>query len=600
MLKTKRSRVVFGISSLLAAALALAGTVFFTHSARAANPTYYHAQAHVHLKGALPTHPIHNPLLSTTLAQAESDENADPKPGLSALCQSFLGGTNPYAVPTKTVDMINGDTVVQAGSQTGCGSPQNETTITVNPNNPRNLVAGTNDYRIFNTREQRADGSGWAYATFDGGKTWKNVQVPHLTFQTGATGALSDMDSAGDPSLTFGPDNTVYYANLVFSRFNAGSGVVVSVSHDGGRTWGEPVIVHTDGVDANGNSLPTVFFNDKEWVAADQHGNVFVTWTHFTFTDTTQSTYVESPIVMEVSHDGGRTFGAMTFVSPAIETGVTGGVMPFGSGSNPVVGRNGELYVAYETAVCQTLACNLPTDHDATIVAKSTDRGATFTQNIVDTNFDFPGNPDTGRATLTGENFRINSFPQLTVDRETGRLWVTWADDRNGQYDANGNSIKTNGDVLVATSNNGKNWKESTLGSADDEVYPAIAANDSQVIVTYYTRHFDPTGINLDYAYSSVNGHHDDATVVKNMAQATVHRITEQSENPNVQFLGIGLVSGKVLQGEFIGDYTAVAMGSDGVAHPCWTDFRGNPGLASSPANLPNQDAYTARITTDE
>ena len=30
------------------------------------------------------------------------------------------------------------------------------------------------------------------------------------------------MDSAGDPVLAFGPHNTVYYANIVFSRLNAG------------------------------------------------------------------------------------------------------------------------------------------------------------------------------------------------------------------------------------------------------------------------------------------------------------------------------------------------------------------------------------------
>ena len=71
------------------------------------------------------------------------------------------------------------------------------------------------------------------------------MQLPHLTFQTGATGALSDMDSAGDPAVAFGPHNTVYYANLVFSRLNNGSGVVVSKSSDGGLTWGEPSIVHT-------------------------------------------------------------------------------------------------------------------------------------------------------------------------------------------------------------------------------------------------------------------------------------------------------------------------------------------------------------------
>ena len=68
----------------------------------------------------------------------------------------------------------------------------------------QNLVAGTNDYRVFNSREGRNDGSGWAYSTFNGGRTWTDMQVPHLTFQTGATGLLSDMDSAGDPALAFG------------------------------------------------------------------------------------------------------------------------------------------------------------------------------------------------------------------------------------------------------------------------------------------------------------------------------------------------------------------------------------------------------------
>ena len=118
--------------------------------------------------------------------------------------------------------------VVSAGSQTGCQPAQNETTIAINPCNPKNLVAGTNDYRIFNTRENRNDGSGWAYTTFDGGKTWTDVQLPHLTFQTGATGALSDMDSAGDPAIAFGPHNTVYYANIAFSRLNGGSAVTLS------------------------------------------------------------------------------------------------------------------------------------------------------------------------------------------------------------------------------------------------------------------------------------------------------------------------------------------------------------------------------------
>jgi len=55
------------------------------------------------------------------------------------------------------------------------------------------------------------------------------------------------------------------------------------------------------------------------------------------------------------------------------------------------------------------------------------------------------------------------------------------------------------------------------------------------------------------------------------------------------------MIFGKVLQGEFIGDYTAAAMGWDGVLHPCWTDFRGKPGVTS-----PNQDSYTQVVRLDD
>jgi len=222
------------------------------------------------------------------------------------------------------------------------------------------------------------------------------------------------------------------------------------------------------------------------------------------------------------------------------------------------------------------------------IVAKSTDGGATFSNVEAAFDFDFPFNPDIENLALTGENFRLNSFPQLTIDPVTGLLLMTWADDRNGQYDATGNSIKTNGDVFVTLSANGKQWiPPIQFGTSADEVYPAIAAFGGRFVVSYYTRFYDPNGINLDFAYSSFPG-------LAAFNHGKITRITTQSENPQVQFVSIGAVSGQVLQGVFIGDYTAVAMGSDGVAHPSWTDFRGNPGVT-----LPNQDAYSQAIRLD-
>lgn len=499
-----------------------------------------------------------------------------PSETISALCQEFLGKPNPYGDPAPNVNTIVNDGVTQAGSATGCATAQNEPTVAVNPANPKNIVAASNDYRLFNSREGRNDSTGVAYASFDGGKTWTNTILPGLNFMTGATGRLSIMDAAGDPALAFGPNNTVYYANLVFSRLSDASGIVVSVSRDGGLTWGPPSIIRTDGVDAQGNPLPTPYFNDKEWVTADPaSGKVYVTWT--LFTSDAAGNYLESPIVGALSTDFGATWGPVTPVSITRDTFNKPGPTPYNQGSYPQFGRRGELYVAYEGSVCQTLACDQPGDADYIVMAKSTDGGKTFRNTPAAINFNFPVNPSTGRGALTGLYFRINSYPSFDIDPISGRLFVTWADDRNGEYDAQGNSIKTNGDVFVIASPDGVNWTPTAqIGTDKDEVFPAVAAFSGRRAVTYYTRAFDTTGVGLDYAIWTPRG--------------TV-RLTTATSDPNVQFPGIDPFTGEVIQGLFIGDYTAVAIGSDLVAHPVWVDFRGRPGV-----NTPNQDIYTQAV----
>lgn len=529
----------------------------------------------------------HNPLLNQVLSRQDDDQQVD-SPALSALCQSYLGHPNPYRNPAPNVDQITGDTVVTVGSQTGCSSAQNETTIAVNPRNPRNIVAGTNDYRVFNSREQRNDSSGWAYTSFDGGRKWRNIELPHLTYQTGATGPLSYMDSAGDPVITFGPHNTVYYGNIVFSRAapaaggsQSASGIAVNVSHDGGLHWSEPSIIQLDGVAGNGTPTPTNFFNDKIWMGADKsNGRVYVTWTRFTYD--TAGDYLESPIVLASSTDYGRNFSPYRRVDVSSNP-TTPGLVPYSTGSNPQVGRDGTLYIAYEGEYCASLACDQPTDHDVTVVATSHNHGATFTRSIVDRNYDFPFDPDTGGG-LTNENFRINSFPQLAYDPIKNRLAIVWNDDRNGRYDpTTGESIKTNGDNIAATSRDGVHWSTpQVFGSAQDEIFAAVATYGGVTAVTAYTRKYDRNGINLDYAYWQTGRHGGEF--------GRINRITTQSENPQVQFVAAD-EDGNPIQGTFIGDYSAVGMGADLTLHPCWTDFRGHPGTTE-----PNQDAYTQSI----
>ncbi len=576
---------------LTVAALIALGQPASAATGRAAGPESVDAAAPRVAKDAdQARHRVPNPLLKEVLGEEDEGESGDD-PALSALCQEFVGKPNPYRNPAPNVDQIVGDTIVTVGSQTGCSSAQNETSIAVNPFNPRNIVAGANDYRVFVDREQRNDSTGWAYTSFDGGKTWKNQVLPGLTIATGATGPLTAMDAAGDPVLAFGPRNTVYYGNIVFSRAapaaggtEAPSGIVVSVSRDGGAHWARPTIIQLDGADATGALTPTTFFNDKIWLAADKSsGRVYVSWTRFA--DTPDGGYLESPIVVSASTDFGRSFGPFTRVDTTLDA-FTGGLTPFSQGSNPQVARDGTVYIAYEGTECATLACDGLDDRDVTVVARSTDHGRTFSHSIVDTNFDFPFNEAVGSLTLTGENFRINSYPQLAYDPVTDRLALSWNDDRNGRYTDGGESIRTNGDTIVASSRGGRDWAVRVIGTPQDEVFSAVATLAGLVAVSTYTRHYDPHGVGLDYAYWKGLG-------VTGLRSSAIRRITTQTSDPRIQFAAPSLEDPDVtLQGVFIGDYSAIAVGADLRLHPCWTDFRGRPGVTA-----PNQDAYTQSIS---
>ena len=102
------------------------------------------------------------------------------------------------------------------------------------------------------------------------------------------------------------------------------------------------------------------------------------------------------------------------------------------------------------------------------------------------------------------------------------------------------------------------------------------------VAVSAYTRHYDAGGVGLDYAYWRGPG-------VRSLTRAPIRRITTQTSDQRIQFVAASPDDpGKEIEGVFIGDHTAIAVGADLRIHPCRTAFRGRPRVTK-----PNQDAFS-------
>ena len=483
------------------------------------------------------------------------------------------------AFSAANANAIVGDTTFPLVDGTRCYNPQNEQNIVINPTNNLNIVTSANDYRY----GFRA----YVYYSTDGGNTFSDVILPRWDPATGGTGLFKHVQAGGDPVLAFAPNGTLYYSALVYDFSfpnHTPSGVAVAVSRDGGATWGAPVMVHYE----SSNN----FFNDKQWIAAGAGGNVYVTWT--VFKSNKPRGYLSSRIVEAVSHDYGVTWSDPIAVSDNAH--------PYDQGSSVAVAPNGSVYVAYEGNQANDIS------RDQTVLARSTDGGLTFTNVELGRVYDdigcYPANVAQGRARLSFEQFRINSFPSLVIDPTTGGLAIAWADDQRNPGCAAGDLLfsgLTDNQVKLVTSANGTTWTApSIITSGADKAFPAAGANSGRTVISYYTRDYSPVPTATDHTCgrgflnttdpgypASLTVYYPDLAPVcldyafrsSSDGYASQTRVSDKSSNPYVQF-----------SGSFIGDYTGVAVDRSGGVHTVWTDFRGKPG-----ATAPNQDTVVGK-----
>ncbi len=537
-------------------------------------------------------------------AQENSAASAQNPISPSFVLSSPLDGTTVQA-PDKTVNL---DTAAAS---------QNETAIAVDPNNPNRIVAGANDYVtrtwscMVNGTPCSALGDAYsgAYFSNDGGTSWccsasdpshLGTLIPGVEHLTGGI-----YDAGGDPAVAFDSHGNPFYAGLGFDRTAPPNTVTVSKGtfNGGNLTWGAPTFI--------GATTSPSTLNDKEWIGVDWHAGspyqdrVYVSWTRFIF-NANNGSFVQAPIFFAFSTDGGHTFSTPKNIS---------GNVLYDQGSRPIVGYDGTVYVFFEGATrLSTL--------DSTYVVKSTDGGVTFGKPVAVA-------PLVDIATPSNAVFRVNSFPAADV-APNGDLYVAWSSQMKNSGGLCGSSTN-NGCHAAAlyskSSNGGTTWTAPALifpaldaanrtpvgypapdGLAApaprrvDTFWPAVAISQSgRVYMSSYAADvvspWQTCGNTLPAPEGRVNclalnGYIHNARLdyaVADLSTAVSNVVTTQPINSRYQF-----------GGGFIGDYTALAVGSDNVFHAFWTDTNNVQsvewwyGLQFVPTPIHQQDVVTA------
>ena len=435
----------------------------------------------------------------------------------------------------KVEQLSNGGDDVKVNQDYSC-MPHNETSIAVNPLNPKNVVAGQNDYRL-------GWGSSGFAASTDNGTHWYDG-IKH--FPTAGTPLLSPVmlsddhiDGGGDPAIVFDSDGVSYYAEIHFEREREDNGIFVSRSVNGGFTWSRPCVVRLrdgacggagdprtpgDGVvvfeeDFDGTGpAPAAAFHDKEYIASgprpftsdptddpnkripaqcfEAHPDpvtgekgtipcgpgtigphrIYVTWTRFDSVN-----LLSAQIMLSYSDDRARSWSTPRVINgsaPFCGVSLPPAQCSSNQFSSPTVNpHTGHLYVGFENFNTQ--------EENQYLVVRSRDGGQTFegpffATFIFDINYPDAGGdrPDcTSRGQQGGRNVLTNSCFRMfsAANMVADKRGGAFADDLYMVLSDNRNGTResTNTDVFFFTSKDGgSTWIGPTRVNDDPSTPP--------------------------------------------------------------------------------------------------------------------------------
>ncbi len=449
----------------------------------------------------------------------------------------------PFAEPSSGSLFYNFPVTVE---EVGQYQMQNESSIAVNPKNPKVLMAMAVDYRDTS--------AAWIYFSTDEGRTWRNKKLgrPYPNWR-----------SSNDPSVAFSYDGIGYavygaFGNLSDSSLLFGeNGVFLARTLDECKTWEAhiPIIVH------RGEQTLDSAFEDKYYITVDNSpnspfkGNLYVPWKRVIPRDSS------TQIVITKSTDKGLSWSIPIPISPR-KSG-TSEDTTFGQ-SFPLAtcGPNGEVFVVWNDGIEKGIG-----------FAKSTDGGNTFSPARIIIRYKPFGKPkhikNQGYRHTVKDKVRAEAYPSIVCDYtggpRNGYLYLCWSADSVPNV------------YFSRSSDGGETWSIPKIVHSDennDQFWPWIAIDpvNGDLAIMYLDSRRDPQNLLVEcwVSYSSNGG---ETWIDKPVSDvATDLRLNPFTDN------------------SFAGDYSGCAF-YNGKIYPSWVDMR------HAVKNIFDSDVYTSYVS---